>query len=83
MQNTPLGFTLLLFKVSTLRGIVRKPITIVFYGDHLPGIYKNKMLKDGLKLHETDYFIYSNTYAREHGAIDLQNKKMLFLQAIL
>ena len=23
MQNTPLGFTLLLFKVSTLRGIVR------------------------------------------------------------
>lgn len=54
---------------------IKKPITIVFYGDHLPGIYKNKMLKDGLKLHETDYFIYSNTYAREHGAIDLQNKK--------
>ncbi|MCR5524427.1 MAG: sulfatase-like hydrolase/transferase [Lactobacillus sp.] len=55
--------------------LVKKPITIVFYGDHLPGIYKNKMSKDGLKLHETDYFIYSNTYAREHGAIDLQAQK--------
>lgn len=43
---------------------INKPITIVFYGDHLPGIYANKMGKDGLKLHETDYFIYSNIYAR-------------------
>lgn len=45
-----------------------RPITIVFYGDHLPGIYKNDMTKDGLKLHETEYFIYSNKYARTHGA---------------
>lgn len=47
---------------------INKPITIVFYGDHLPGIYGNDMSKDGLKLHETDYFIYSNKYARAHGA---------------
>lgn len=47
---------------------INKPITIVFYGDHLPGIYANSMQKDGLKLHETDYFIYSNRYARDHGA---------------
>lgn len=47
---------------------INKPITIVFYGDHLPGIYGNDMHRDGLKLHETDYFIYSNKYARNHGA---------------
>lgn len=47
---------------------INKPITIVFYGDHLPGIYGNDMSKDGFKLHETDYFIYSNKYAQIHGA---------------
>lgn len=47
---------------------IQKPITIVFYGDHLPGIYGNSMAQDGKKLHETDYFIYSNRYARQHGA---------------
>ena len=33
MQNTPLGFTLLLFKVSTLRGIVRSldPLQLILY----------------------------------------------------
>lgn len=52
---------------------LQRPITLVFYGDHLPGgIYGNSLTKDGLKLHETDYFIYSNRYAREHGA----NRKM-------
>ncbi len=48
---------------------IQRPITVVFYGDHLPGsIYNNSIARDGLKLHETDYFIYSNKYAREHGA---------------
>lgn len=48
---------------------IQRPVTLVFYGDHLPGgIYGNSLTKDGLKLHETDYFIYSNRYAREHGA---------------
>lgn len=30
------------------------------------------MKKDGQKLHETDYFIYSNRYARQHGAKPLK-----------
>lgn len=47
---------------------IDRPITLVFYGDHLPGIYRNSMKKDGLKLHETDYFIYSNPAARKQGA---------------
>lgn len=47
---------------------INRPITIVFYGDHLPGIYRNNMKVDGLKLHETDYFIYSNPAARRLGA---------------
>ncbi|WP_346703288.1 sulfatase-like hydrolase/transferase [Ligilactobacillus agilis] len=48
---------------------LNQPVTIVFYGDHLPGIYSgNNMKKDGVVLHETDYFIYSNKYARKHGA---------------
>ena len=47
---------------------INRPTTIVFYGDHLPGIYQNDMAKDGVKLHETEYFIYSNKYARAHGA---------------
>lgn len=46
---------------------IQKPVTWVFYGDHLPGIYTNANLqKDSLALHETDYFIYSNKYAQEH-----------------
>lgn len=53
---------------------IEKPITVVFYGDHLPGIYGNEMTRDGLKLHETDYFIYSNRYAREHGARNFKQK---------
>lgn len=47
---------------------INRPITVVFYGDHLPGIYQNDMTKDGVQLHETEYFIYSNKYARSHGA---------------
>lgn len=50
---------------------LNKPVTVVFYGDHLPGIYQNNMAKDGLKLHETDYFIYSNRAARKQGAKNL------------
>lgn len=39
-----------------------KPVTVVFYGDHLPGIYSSAS-EDGnnsLALHLTDYFIWSN-----------------------
>lgn len=47
---------------------LHRPITIVFYGDHLPGIYGNLLDSNWLQLHKTDYFIYSNRYARQHGA---------------
>ncbi|MQS75379.1 LTA synthase family protein [Lactobacillus halodurans] len=47
---------------------IKKPITVVWYGDHLPGIYdKNSMEKYNVVQHETDYFIYSNKYALEHN----------------
>lgn len=47
---------------------IDKPITVVWYGDHLPGIYDNNdMYTYNVPEHETDYFIYSNKYAREHN----------------
>lgn len=52
---------------------LNKPVTVVLYGDHLPGtIYGNSLAVDGVRMHETDYFIYSNRYAREHGARNLK-----------
>lgn len=46
----------------------QRPITVVWYGDHLPGIYDGDNMNDYyVPLHETDYFIYSNKYARNHG----------------
>ncbi|HJD88904.1 MAG TPA: LTA synthase family protein, partial [Bifidobacterium animalis] len=38
------------------------PVTVVFYGDHLPGIYTTASQNDEnlLALHETNYFIWSN-----------------------
>lgn len=43
-----------------------QPTTVVWYGDHLPGIYHGlPMGKFGTQLHETDYFIYSNKAARK------------------
>lgn len=40
-----------------------KPVTVVWYGDHLPGIYTtaNSDRRNKLALHETDYFIWSNS----------------------
>lgn len=53
--------------------VIEKPITLFFYGDHLPGIFPLDPLNQGLLMHSTDYFIYSNRYAREHGALDLNS----------
>ncbi|WP_289526200.1 LTA synthase family protein [Ligilactobacillus salivarius] len=53
---------------------INKPITVVFYGDHLPGIYSN-IDGNSLEARETDYFIYSNKYARQHGAKNLKHVK--------
>ena len=35
------------------------------------------MDKDGLNLHETDYFIYSNKYAQQNGAKNSLNKSKI------
>lgn len=45
-----------------------RPITVIFYGDHLPSIYKHAAADDAnsIALHETDYFIWSNKAARLH-----------------
>ncbi|MGX7352809.1 hypothetical protein RU97_GL002638 [Enterococcus canis] len=44
-----------------------QPVTLVFYGDHLPSIYKGDILNQPnieVDLHLTDYFIYSNQSAK-------------------
>ena len=47
---------------------IDKPITVVFYGDHLPGIYTtaSQDKKNELALHETNYFIWSNAASKSH-----------------
>ena len=49
---------------------INKPITVVFYGDHLPGIYStaDSDSKNKVTLHETDYFIWSNNASPSSGA---------------
>lgn len=56
---------------------IHRPITIVLYGDHLPGLYIADMTtpEDNIKFHETDYFIYSNKYARQHGDSSISDKE--------
>ncbi|WP_240541276.1 LTA synthase family protein [Bifidobacterium santillanense] len=46
-----------------------KPVTVVFYGDHLPGIYSSASEDDdnSLALHLTDYFIWSNKASGAQG----------------
>lgn len=45
---------------------IHRPITVIWYGDHLPGIYDtaSSNQKNALALHETDYFIWSNKATR-------------------
>lgn len=49
---------------------IDKPITVVFYGDHLPGIYSTagEDQNNSLALHLTDYFIWSNKASTSQGA---------------
>lgn len=54
---------------------INKPITLVLYGDHLPGIYTIDTNK--LEARTTDYFIYSNKYARAHGARKLSKVRYI------
>ena len=46
-----------------------KPVTVVFYGDHLPGIYSSASedKNNTLALHQTDYFIWSNKASSSQG----------------
>ena len=46
-----------------------KTVTVVFYGDHLPGIYSSASEDDNnsLALHLTDYFIWSNKASSSQG----------------
>ncbi|MBS5819969.1 LTA synthase family protein [Enterococcus gilvus] len=42
---------------------IEKPITLVWYGDHFPGIYDSKEIKKNpLIYRETDYFAYNNSF---------------------
>lgn len=44
---------------------IEKPITLVWYGDHLPGIYESKEIeKSPLQFRETDYFIFNNSFVK-------------------
>uniref|UniRef100_UPI000ADA06A7 LTA synthase family protein n=1 Tax=Bifidobacterium aesculapii TaxID=1329411 RepID=UPI000ADA06A7 len=47
-----------------------KPVTVVFYGDHLPSAYQTAAEDEHntLTLHETDYFIWSNQASGAAGA---------------
>jgi hypothetical protein len=51
-----------------------RPVSVVWYGDHLPGIYSTASQDSGnsLALHESDYFIWSNKAASSQGT-KLQN----------
>lgn len=55
---------------------MNKPVTVIFYGDHLPGAYQAASAdKDNtLVLHQTDYFIWSNQASASAAAkLDAKN----------
>lgn len=51
-----------------------RPVTVVWYGDHLPGIYEAEMADQSnlLNLHLSDYFIWSNSASIAAGSRALQ-----------
>ncbi|WP_162257106.1 LTA synthase family protein [Limosilactobacillus secaliphilus] len=56
---------------------MKEPVTVVWYGDHLPGIYSGlSMGQNGVKMHETNYFIYQNPAAKkaDSGAEQMPHK---------
>lgn len=65
MSYTDAATQKLLDSLNTLS----KPVTVVFYGDHLPGIYTTAGAdsSNAIALHETDYFIWSNTASATHN----------------
>jgi hypothetical protein len=57
---------------------IKKPITVVFYGDHLPGIYTTagSDSNNSLALHETDYFIWSNDPLRPRAGYEAAGEQL-------
>lgn len=55
---------------------INRPITVIFYGDHLPGIYSTASSNpdNTTVLHETDYFIWSNSASPSNATkLDVSN----------
>lgn len=54
---------------------IDRPITVILYGDHLPGIYDtaSKSQKNTLALHETDYFVWSNKATKNARKLPASN----------
>ena len=55
---------------------IDRPITVIFYGDHLPSIYStaDQDTENYIALHETDYFIWSNSASASSGTkLDASN----------
>lgn len=57
-----------------------KPVTVIFYGDHLPGIYPTADAdkSNSLKLHETDYFIWSNNASGDASRTKISNNETAY-----
>lgn len=50
---------------------IEKPVTLVWYGDHFPGIYNADEIKENpLTYRETDYFIYNNSFIQNQQRED-------------
>lgn len=62
---------------------IKKPITLVFYGDHYPSILSQSYTaKYPVQMHSTRYFIYSNKFARQNGAkLKLEDKDSQFVSS--
>ncbi|MFP7153592.1 LTA synthase family protein [Weissella paramesenteroides] len=56
-----------------------RPVTLIFYGDHWPGVFtfidQDKQLE---RSHETDYFIYQNKAAREKSRAKVNHNQRAY-----
>ncbi len=74
LNYTDKALKILISKVSKMK----KHVTIVWYGDHLPGLFDGSIIsgsnatKYDNRLHQTNYFIYSNFLHQK-----LQNTKVI------
>ena len=55
-----------------------EPVLLVFWGDHLPGFYKEEIISKNsmVTLHETPFFIYSNDFELEE---DIGMRSLIYL----